>query len=29
LKALDGPELKLCCTTLAAVFSLNGSSDIN
>ncbi|XP_066311015.1 uncharacterized protein [Miscanthus floridulus] len=29
LKALDGPELKLCCTTLAAVFSLNGSSDID
>jgi len=29
LKALDGPELQLCCTTLAAVFSLNGSSDID
>ncbi|XP_066347998.1 uncharacterized protein [Miscanthus floridulus] len=29
LKALDGPKLKLCCTTLAAVFSLNSSSDID
>ena len=29
LKPLDGPELKVCCRTLAAVFSLNGSSDID
>ncbi|XP_066316049.1 uncharacterized protein [Miscanthus floridulus] len=29
LKALDGPKLKVCCTTLAIVFSLNGSSDID
>jgi hypothetical protein len=29
LKALDGPELKVCCTTLAAVFSQEGSSDFD
>jgi hypothetical protein len=29
LKALDGPELKVCCTTLAAVFSQGGSSDFD
>ena len=29
LKSLDGPEQNLCCTTLAAVFSHNGSSDID
>ena len=29
LKALDGPELKVCCTTLVIAFSLNGSSDID
>ena len=28
LKSLDGPELNLCCTTLAVAFSHNGSSDI-
>ena len=29
LKSLDGPEQNLCCTTLAVVFSHNGSSDID
>ncbi|XP_066323956.1 uncharacterized protein [Miscanthus floridulus] len=29
LKSLDGPELNLCCTTLAVAFSHNGSSDID
>jgi hypothetical protein len=28
-KALDGPELKVCCTTLAAVFSQRGLSDFD
>jgi len=29
LKALDGPELKVCCTTLTVVFSQGGSSDFD
>jgi hypothetical protein len=29
LKSLDGPELNLCCTTLAIAFSHNGSSDVD
>jgi hypothetical protein len=29
LKSLDGPELNLCCTTLAVTSSHNGSFDID